>query len=91
MHFDAISCQISHYGAFNPPLITRIAGILTDFSGARQPFLRKSVGICWISVIRGELEGSRRENQQGMVRKFITGFKGESARPVDDVENLVDC
>ena len=30
MHFDAISCQVSHYGAFNPPLMTLIQQIDAD-------------------------------------------------------------
>ena len=59
MHFGATLYQISPYGVFNPPLITLIAGIYADFLDQDNLFLRKSVQICWISVIRGELEGSR--------------------------------
>jgi len=37
MHLDVISCQMSHLGAFNSPLITRMAQIPTDFSESRPP------------------------------------------------------
>ncbi len=59
MHFGFVKAQNHRIGDWNSPLITQMQRISADFSKGCYSFSVKSVLICRVSVIRGELSCTR--------------------------------
>jgi len=77
VHFDATSCQVSQYGAFNSSLITRIAQIPTFFVRA-------------VPMKRGYTMGGRPQKPSSILCLFSKQSNGRRASADTDENEHTD-